>query len=69
MKTHCQNQLKIAGLTYFEVFYKTRHKKIQVMTLLHLSNATLRLPTHMWATNLSFGSSGLLHVHAGAVPR
>ena len=33
MKTRCQNQLKIVGWTYFEVFYRTRHKKIQVMIL------------------------------------
>ena len=41
MKTRCQNQLKIAGRIYFEVFYRTRHKKIEVMMIVYLSNAPL----------------------------
>ena len=41
MKTHCQNQLKIAVQVYFEILYRTRHKKTEVMMTSKLSNAPL----------------------------
>ena len=51
MKTHGQNQLKIAGQVYFKVLFRTRYNKPNVMMILNLSNAPLKSTFTDWIHN------------------